>query len=68
MADRKISGGDRVRIAMAPLHVVIGGALIVQFVRGLETDQSTPMVLVLGIAFVAFGIYRLALIRKALRK
>jgi hypothetical protein len=60
----KLSVGDRVRIALAPLHVVVGGVLIYRF----ATDARSPMVLVLGVAWAAFGIYKLALIRRGLRK
>jgi hypothetical protein len=59
----KISRGDKMRIALAPLHVVIGAVLI----RDYTHDRRAPLVLVLGLLFVAFGIYRLLLIRRALQ-
>jgi hypothetical protein len=59
----KISAGDWARMALAPLHVVIGGVLIEKFAAG----ARTPMVLVLGVAFVTYGLYKLALIRRGLR-
>jgi len=59
-----ISTGDKIRIALAPIHIGLGAALIWQFARG----PRTPMVLVLGILFIAFGCYRIALIRRALKK
>jgi hypothetical protein len=59
----KIPVSDRVRIALAPIHLVVGGFLIRAWWRG----PSTPMVLALGIAFIAFGGYRLAQVRRALR-
>lgn len=58
-----ISRGDKARIAMAPFHVVIGGVMIEKFLDG----ARTPMVLVMGILFVAFGVYRLTLIARALK-
>jgi hypothetical protein len=58
-----ISKADKLRIALAPLHLVVGGSLIVRFVSG----ARTPMVLVLGVSFVAFGLYRLALVRRGLK-
>ena len=58
-----ISTGDKIRIALAPAHIVVGGALIAQFVRG----PRTPMVLVLGVLLVAYGFYRVALVRRALK-
>jgi hypothetical protein len=59
----KIPAGDKARMAMAPLHVAIGGSLVWRWLAG----ARTPMVLVLGILFVAFGIYRLTLISRALK-
>ena len=59
----KISRADWVRIALAPLHLVIGAVLLYDFGH----DRRAPMVLVLGLLFIAFGIYRLALIRRGLQ-
>lgn len=59
----RISTGDKLRIAMAPFHVVIGGGLVYQWAAG----ARTPMVLVLGLLFVVFGVYRLMLITRALK-
>jgi hypothetical protein len=56
--------GDKARIAMAPIHLAIGGSFIWQFIAG----ARTPMVLVMGILFVAFGAYRLMLITRALKE
>jgi hypothetical protein len=60
----KISRGDKMRIALAPLHVLIGGVLLHDFAKG----PRAPMVLVLGVAFVAFGVYRLALVWRGLKR
>lgn len=59
----KITTGDKLRIALAPLHVAVGGVLIYHFVA----DTRTPMVLAVGVGFIAFGIYKLALIRRGLK-
>ncbi len=59
-----ISRGDQARIALAPLHVLVGASLVWRFAAG----ARTPMVLVLGLSFVAFGVYRLTLVARALRK
>jgi hypothetical protein len=61
---RRIGRGDKARIAMAPFHLAIGGGLIWQFIAG----ARTPMVLVMGLLFVAFGVYRLMLITRALKE
>jgi len=58
-----ISTGDKLRIALAPAHIVVGGALVAQFVRG----ARTPMVLVLGMLLIAYGFYRVALVYRALK-
>jgi hypothetical protein len=58
-----ISTGDKIRIALAPLHIVVGGALVAQFIRG----PRTPMVLVLGVLLAAYGFYRLALVRRGFK-
>ena len=59
----KISRGDKARMLMAPLHVVIGGVMVEKFFAG----ARTPMVLIMGVLFVAFGVYRLTLIARALK-
>jgi hypothetical protein len=59
-----ISTADKIRVAMAPVPAAIGVALIVQFVRG----AREPLVLVLGGLFVAYGVYRVALVRRALAR
>jgi len=61
-----ISTGDKIRIALAPAHIVVGGALVAQFVRGHHGTRA-PMVLVLGVLLVAYGFYRVALVRRALK-
>ena len=51
------------RIALAPLHILVGGVLLYDFAH----DRRAPLVLVLGLLFVAFGIYRLVLVRRGLK-
>ncbi len=58
-----IPRADWLRFALAPLHLVVGGVLVYRFAMG----ARTPMVLVLGLGFCAFGIYKLALIRRGLQ-
>jgi hypothetical protein len=56
-----LSRADKLRIVFAPLYVLIGGRLVAQGWSG-----HAGIVLAVGLAFVAFGIYRLALIARAL--
>jgi hypothetical protein len=58
-----ISTSDKIRIVLAPLFVVLGIALCADFVRG----PHTPMVAVMGLLFVAYGVYKLRLIARGLR-
>jgi hypothetical protein len=59
----RISTADKVRIALSPLYLVIGGKLVAAWVGG----ARTPLVLVMGLSFVAYGAYRFFLIRRALQ-
>jgi hypothetical protein len=61
---RPISTGDKLRIALAPIHVAVGGTLLYQYWLG----PRTPMVAILGVLFTLFGGYRITLIYKALKK
>jgi hypothetical protein len=58
----KVSTADKVRIALSPLYLLIGGKLVAAFAGG----ARAPLVLVMGLAFVAYGVYRLVLVRRAL--
>jgi hypothetical protein len=58
-----ISRGDKARIALAPFHVIVGGGLCWKWWQG----ARTPMVLVLGLLFIAYGAYRLILVRRSLK-
>lgn len=52
------------QLANSVLFCVVGVALITRYLMG-----SAPlMVIILGAVFVAFGIYRLALARRELKK
>jgi hypothetical protein len=59
----KISTADKVRVALSPLYVAIGAKLTAAWVGG----ARTPLVLVMGLSFVAYGVYRLLLVRRALQ-
>jgi hypothetical protein len=85
---------DKLRIAFAPLYVLVGVKLVWQWVVGVRgsidsgirlgtasteatrlaplvaagTARGTIMILWLGLAFIAFGIYRMILIRRALKE
>jgi hypothetical protein len=56
-----MSGADKLRVALSPLYVVAGAAMIV---RG----AHEPLGWILGLTFIAYGLYRLQLVRKALAK
>lgn len=58
----KISTADKVRIALAPLHIVLGAAILWQFAAGV---RALPVLLV-GLSFVGYGVYKLLLVRRAL--
>ena len=58
-----ISTGDKLRIALAPLHLGVGGSILWSWAK-----VGTPMLLVLGLSFVGFGAYRIALVTRALRR
>jgi hypothetical protein len=59
-----LSWRDRIQLVNSVLFCVVGGILIVRFVRG----PAPWAALLLGGLFLAFGIYRLALARRELRK
>jgi hypothetical protein len=59
----KLSTGDRLRIAFVPGYLAIGGLLIARWAGG----ERAAIVLGVGLAFVAFGLYRGALIVRALK-
>lgn len=61
---RSIPSGDKVRIALAPLHLLLGLALLLQFARG----ARAPMVAVLGLLFAAFGVYKIRLVWRAVAR
>ena len=57
-----ISTADKIRIALAPLHLFLGAALVYRYVQGIHT----PLVLCIGGLFVAFGLYKIRLVSRAL--
>jgi hypothetical protein len=59
-----LSWRDRIQLVNSVLFCVLGGVLIVRSVRG-----GVPWAaLLLGGLFLAFGVYRLSLARRELRK
>ena len=60
-----LSRSDKLRIALAPLHLLIGAILLWRFATDGEA-RILPVAL-LGGAWLAYGVYRLALVRRALR-
>ena len=58
-----ISTGDKIRIALAPLHVAVGASILCSWMK-----VGTPTLLVLGLSFCAFGIYRIAQVVRALKR
>ena len=51
---------DRIRVALSPLYLIAGVAILV---RG----WHEPLGWLLGVSFGAYGVYRLALVRRALK-
>jgi hypothetical protein len=50
---------DKVRVALSPLYLVAGIAILI---RG----WHEPLAWLLGLLFTGYGVYRLALVKKAL--
>ena len=59
-----LSWRDRIQLVNSVLFCLLGGVLIVRFVRG----PAPWAALLLGGLFLAFGVYRLTLARRELRK
>jgi hypothetical protein len=57
-----LSTGDKIRVALAPLHLGVGASILWSAVK-----TGTPMLFVMGVLFCAFGAYRIALVARALR-
>ena len=60
----RLSWRDRIQLVNSVLFCLLGGILIVRFVRG----PAPWVALLLGGLFLVFGVYRLALARRELRK
>ncbi len=52
---------DKVRVALSPLYLAAGVAILVRGWR-------EPLGWLLGLTFAAYGVYRLVLVKKALAK
>lgn len=59
-----LSWRDRLLLVNSALFCVVGSALIVRHFLG----QAPPVGAILGMALLAFGVYRLLLARRELRK
>ena len=59
-----LSWRDRMKLVNSLLFCLVGGILIARYVRG----PAPWVALLLGGLFLAFGLYRLALARRELRK
>ena len=53
--------GDRIRIALSPMYLVVGASVLLRAPR-------EPLAWLLGLSFIAYGVYRLALVRRALKR
>ena len=60
-----LSRSDKLRIALAPLHALIGALLLYRFATDGEA-RIWPVAL-LGVAWSLFGAYRITQVRRALR-
>jgi hypothetical protein len=60
-----ITRSDKVRIALAPLHALVGALILYR----VATDGEARIfpVIGLGCAWLAYGVYRIALIRRVLK-
>jgi hypothetical protein len=59
----KIPRADYLRMALAPMHLVVGATLVRTYV----TEGRVALVGLLGLLFLLFGGYRIYLIARALR-
>jgi len=53
--------GDRIRVMLSPMYLAAGAAILVR-------APKEPVAWLLGVSFIAYGVYRLALVRRALRR
>jgi hypothetical protein len=56
-----MSLGDRIRVMLSPMYLAAGAAILVRAPR-------EPVAWMLGVSFIAYGVYRLVLIRRSLRR
>ena len=59
-----LSWRDRILVVNSVLFCVVGCGLLFRFVAG----QARPIIAILGGVFLAFGVYRLTLAGRELRK
>ena len=53
--------GDRICVMLSPMYLAAGAAILVR-------APKEPVAWLLGVSFIAYGVYRLALVRRALRR
>ena len=53
--------GDRIRVLLSPMYLAAGVTILLRAPR-------EPVAWLLGVSFVAYGVYRLALVRRSLRR
>ncbi len=59
-----LSWRDRLLVTNGVLFCALGGALLARYL----TEPLPLMVAILGVAFLGFGVYRLALARREMRR
>jgi hypothetical protein len=52
--------GDRIRVMLSPMYLAAGAAILVR-------APKEPVAWLMGVSFIVYGVYRLALVGKALR-
>lgn len=64
MNPMSLSWRDRIQLINSVLFCVVGALLIARYVM----NSGPLMTVILGMAFLAFGVYRLALARREMQK
>jgi hypothetical protein len=61
-----ITRSDKLRIALTPLHLIIGVILLYRFAT--DGEARVWPVAALGVAWSLYGVYRIALVARALNR
>jgi uncharacterized membrane protein HdeD (DUF308 family) len=64
MSSASLSWRDRIQLINSVLFCVVGAVLIARYV----VKAAPRLTVILGMAFLGFGVYRLALARREIRK